>query len=368
MDIADLRDQLSKLDRSLLELVAERQRVVRAIGEIKDRDKVPLRSFTQEKVVLERARREASRVGISADLAADLVRRLIHESLTLQEQRRVEFRGSGSGRRALVIGGSGRMGAWMASFLSSQDFEVEVADPIPPEGGLPHRVRWQDSELDHDFIVVATTLRVSQEILTELASRRPQGVVFDVGSLKTPLRASLERLAAVGVQVASIHPMFGPQTDLLSGRHVILVDLGCQEANDKVRDLFGSTMAKLVEMSLDDHDRVISFVLGLSHALNIAFVTALSASGESIPQLAEISSTTFDEQLALSASVTRENPNLYFEIQHLNAHGRQSLQALREAVEKIESVVESGDEEGFVDLMEKGGLFLASSRSTRGGV
>jgi len=147
---------------------------------------------------------------------------------------------------------------------------------------------------------------------------------------------------------------------------VILVDLGSQDANDRVRELFSSTMAKMVEMSLDDHDRVISFVLGLSHALNIAFVTALSASGESIPQLAEISSTTFDRQLALAASVTRENPNLYFEIQHLNAHGRQSLQALREAVEKIESVVEKGDEEAFVDLMRQGGLFLENSHPGHG--
>jgi len=247
----------------------------------------------------------------------------------------------------------------MARFLSSQDFAVEVADPNPPEEGLPHLVHWQDSELDHDFIVVATTLRVSREILDELARRKPKGVVFDVGSLKTPLRASLERLVEVGVQVTSIHPMFGPETDLLSGRHVILVDLGFQEANDNVRDLFGSTLAEIVEMSLEDHDRLIAYVLGLSHALNIAFVTALAESGEAVPHLARLSSTTFDRQLEVAAAVAHDNPRLYFEIQHLNAYGNESLRSLREAAAKVEKVVQEGDEESFVGLMEQGRRYLA---------
>jgi len=260
------------------------------------------------------------------------------------------------------------MGKWMSQFLSSQEFAVEVADPNPPGNDFLHLTRWQESELDHDFIVVAATLRASQEILAELAKRRPTGVVFDVGSLKTPLRASLVRLVDSGVQVSSIHPMFGPETELLSGRHVILVDVGCREANDRVRELFSSTMAEIVEMDLDDHDRVISFVLGLSHALNIAFVTALAASGESIPHLAELSSTTFDRQLAVSASVTRENPRLYFEIQHLNAHGRQALRALRDAAARIERVVLEGDEASFIGLMEGGRRYLADRQQRRGTV
>jgi len=359
MDIATLRDQLSDIDRRILALVGERQAVVRAIGDIKDRSDKALRSYAQEKVVLERARQEASRVGISGDLAADLLRRLIHESLTLQEQRRVEIRGGGSGRRALVIGGSGRMGAWMARFLLSQNFAVEVADPVAPEDDFPHLARWQDSELDYDFIVVATTLRVSQEILDELATRSPRGVVFDVGSLKAPLRAALETLAESGVQVTSVHPMFGPDTELLSGRHVILVDLGSQEANDKVRELFGSTMAEIVEMPLEDHDRLIAYVLGLSHALNVAFVTALAESGEAVPYLAQLSSTTFDRQLQVAAGVTHDNPHLYFEIQHLNAYGGEPLRSLQEATARVERIVEAGDEEAFVRLMEQGRRYLA---------
>ena len=44
--------------------------------------------------------------------------------------------------------------------------------------------------------------------------------------------------------------------------------------------------------TLDEHDRVIAYILGLSHALNVAFVTAMAESGEAAPRLADMSSTT----------------------------------------------------------------------------
>ena len=83
--------------------------------------------------------------------------------------------------------------------------------------------------------------------------------------------------------------MFGPDTELLSGRHVIFVDLGHAGALESARELFAHTMAEQVVMSLDDHDRLIAYVLGLSHALNIAFFTALAESGEAAPRLARMS-------------------------------------------------------------------------------
>ena len=75
-------------------------------------------------------------------------------------------------------------------------------------------------------IVVAAPLRESNTILQELAQRTLPGVVFDVGSLKGPVRQGLLALAQSGARVTSIHPMFGPDTELLSGRHVIFVDVG----------------------------------------------------------------------------------------------------------------------------------------------
>ena len=225
---------------------------------------------------------------------------LIRASLTHQEQRRVAAGTSGAGKRVLIIGGAGKMGAWFAHFLSSQGFAIEIADPSPAAVAFPRVADWRDNALDHDLIVVATPMKVAGDVLTELAARRPRGVVVDIGSLKSPLRGGLERLVAAGCKVTSIHPMFGPDTRLLSGRHVVFCDVGVPEATRAARALFASTMAEQIEMSVDDHDRLMAYVLGLSHALNLAFFTALAASGELVPRLQRMSSTTFDAQLKVA--------------------------------------------------------------------
>ena len=167
-------------------------------------------------------------------------------------------------------------------------------------------------------------------------------MIFDVGSLKTPLRAGLEALRAAGLRVSSIHPMFGPSTELLSGRHVVFIDLGQGDALERARALFAPTMVEQVVMSLDEHDRLIAYVLGLSHAVNIAFFTALASSGERAPRLVQMSSTTFDAQFDIASAVAEESAELYFEIQRLNEYGAESLDALAQAVDSLRSAVQTG--------------------------
>src|SRR6266404_2484305 len=355
-----LRQRVTDIDRQLVSLVAERKRVSGEVARVKRATGYPTRDYEREREVILGVRTIATELGVSPALAEDLIRLLIRSSLTTQEQASVIARGKGSGRRVLVIGGGGKMGRWFVEFLSSQGFTVEIADPGPVPAGVARVDDWRTTDLKHDYIVLATPLGVTDAILRELALRRPAGVIFDVGSLKSPLRAGLLALKSHGCKVTSVHPMFGPDTELLSGRHVVFVDLGNEAALTAARELFASTMAEQVVMSLDEHDRLIAYVLGLSHALNIAFFTALAESGEAAPKLATLSSTTFDAQLGVAAKVAAENPDLYFEIQTLNDYGTESLAALLYAVERLRSVVRAQDLEGFRALMTRGKGYLAT--------
>lgn len=359
MSLEDLRDELSGVDRQILELIATRQRIVGEIGRHKLTTGRATRDFEREKEVLQTARAYAESLGLDPGLAENVIRSLIQSSLTSQERDRVVAEGRGDGRSALVIGGGGKMGGWFTDFFASQGYDTSIADPRV-EPGPSRFVDWRDAGLDFDIVVIAAPLAVTGRILGELAEERPRGLVFDIGSLKTPLRAGLEALADAGCRVTSVHPMFGPDTKLLSGRHLIFVDVGSPEATTAARELFAATMAEQLDMGLDDHDRLIAFVLGLSHALNIAFFTALAESGEAALKLARLSSTTFDAQLLVADAVAGENPHLYFEIQKLNEYGLESLDALCDSVLHLRQLVADGDEGGFVDVMAKGREYLAA--------
>lgn len=361
MNLDELRNNLSTLDRTLIELIAERQRLVGEIGKNKQITGRATRDFEREKDVLEMARQQAEALSVDPNLAEEVMRSLIRSSLKCQERDRVVSEGRGDGRKVLIIGGAGMMGGWFVDFFASQGFATNVADP-----GVTNSANrfsdWRQAGVDYDVIVVATPLAVSGQILSDLARRKPPGLVFDIGSLKTPLRDGLENLRNAGCKVTSLHPMFGPETELLSGRHLIFVDAGSREATAAAKELFSATMVEELDMDLDDHDRLIAYVLGLSHALNIAFFTALADSGEAAPLLAKLSSTTFDAQLLVSALVAQDNPHLYFEIQSLNKFGLAPLNALCESSDKIRQLVAAGDEAGFVNLMMKGRDYLAMRR------
>jgi len=358
MDLKELRQRLTEVDQHILELIAERQSIVDEVGQFKRSEGRATRDFAREKDVIDGARSRAKSLGLPPDLAEQLMMMLITSSLTKQERARVKAEGRGSGSRALVIGGAGKMGQWFVNFLDSQGYQVVVADPAGAVEGVESVNDWREAGSNFAVTVVAAPLSKTVDILNVMAGSGWQGLVFDVGSLKSPLLDGLHKMAAAGCQVTSVHPMFGPDTELLSDKHVLFLDAGCAEATAAARQLFSATMAQQTEMSLEDHDRLIAYVLGLSHALNIAFFTVLAESGERVPRLANISSTTFDAQLRVATKVARENPRLYFEIQSLNHFGLEPIEGLLAAVEKIAECVRNNDEASFVALMESGRSYL----------
>jgi len=364
-DLQSLREELSRLDVELLEKVARRQEIVAEIGRVKTTAGRGTRDYAREKEVLDLARRTARRVGIDEDIGEEMFRLLIRASLATQEQDKVASFGAGSGKKALVIGGAGQMGQWFVRFLSSQGYDVETCDPVGAVAGFNNYTTLEQISVDHDLIVVATPVAETELVLQQLARLKPPAVIFDISSLKGPLKGGMDALLAAGCRVTSIHPMFGPDTELLSGRNVIFVDLGVPEATAAARELFASTMVDQVEMSLDSHDKAMAYVLGISHAVNIAFFNALAQSGENATGLAKLSSSTFDAQLDVASRVARENPYLYFEVQSLNVHSPRALISLLNAVTQVAGRVLDGDKEGFVELMEQGKAFLAGRPQDR---
>jgi chorismate mutase/prephenate dehydrogenase len=362
-ELDELREQLNDLDAEFVRLVRTRQELVEEIGEVKRQMGRGTRDFSREKVVIDRARSLADQLGVDPDVAAGLFRQLIQASLTVQERDRLERRGGGGGRAVLVIGGAGRMGRWFTEFLDAQGFGVTIADPGGEVAGYETAADWRELDLDRFYmIVVAAPIRATNQVLQDLADHQPTGVVLDISSIKEPVRPGLDALIAAGVSATSVHPMFGPSTELLSGSHVVFIDLGDTDALDAARSLFDDTMANLVDMELEQHDRAMAFVLGLSHALNIVFGDTLATRGPDAARLDEVSSTTFARQVGVASEVLRENPHLYFEIQALNPYAQDLLDALTASVSHLQRAVAEGDEARFVEMMERGRSFLASRR------
>ncbi len=360
-----LRRNLDKIDEQIIRLLAERQMNVDAIGSVKLSTKSPTRDYQREKQVIDNITNCALSNKVDPEIAKQIFSLIIKTSLEKQENQKINTSGYGSRKSALIIGGNGKMGQWFVRFLSNQGFKVDVSDVRSSKnsdrnGDNGNNIDYFQVELNYDYIIVAAPIAASAKILQELATLQPTGIVMDIGSIKSPLKLPLMNLVDAGCKVVSIHPMFGPDIKLLSNKHVVFIDLGDTESVNKVKALFQPTMVEQIDMLLEDHDRLIAYILGLSHVLNIAFMSVLSESGEAAETLSKLSSTTFDAQLSIGKNVVSENPHLYFEIQKLNNYSKSTLNALSDAVQRIVTVVNNDQEQAFVSIMQKAQSYMES--------
>ena len=107
-------------------------------------------------------------------------------------------------------------------------------------------------------------------------------------------------------------------------------------------------------------------MLGLSHLVNIAFASALAESGEAVPLLRRISSSTFNAQLNVAAQVVSENPHLYYEIQQGNTMTGEVVEHFRRVFDSLARAVRVGDEISWTKAMEKANERISAKRQNGG--
>jgi chorismate mutase / prephenate dehydrogenase len=344
-DLENLRERIRGLDLELVEKAAERVLLARRIGESKRRQKRSTVDYAQERAVLERARTAALERGLDPEVAEDLFARLIRASVSAQDEDSLRVAATGVGKRAVLVGGAGRMGRWMGRFLSAQGYWTGALDPAAG----PDEHRWAEEHLlTAELVICATPPSATARLYREWATDPPRGVLVDIASIKGPLLEPIRTLRGAGGRVASIHPMFGPSILLLRDADVVICDTGDPGATQAVEALFLPTTARLVRVPLEEHDRIMADLLSLAHATAIAFALALPETEH------PVRSTTFLALESLAAAVVRESPDVYYEIQADNPFSGLALERLEGAIRRLIAAVTTRDPAAFGSLLAEG--------------
>jgi chorismate mutase/prephenate dehydrogenase len=352
MGLDELREGISRIDAELVRLMAERTGLAKKVGEIKREKHLPIRDEAVEKKVIARYVDAGKEAGLSREVMVSVASALIKEAVEA-ESRVPSGRG---GRRIAVIGGAGKMGVWISDFLRDSGHETIAIDPA-----LDNGFSIEDCA-GCDAVVVSVPIHSVAGVLGQLESIcPPDTLIFDLASLKTPAEAKLREMAG-SRKVCSVHPMFGPSATSMYGRNLIVCDCGNRAAAEEAADLFSDSGGNVRVMGLSEHDSYMSYVLGLTHAVNISLFTVLQRSGYSFEDLRTVSSTTFNKGLDTNMSVASEDPMLYYEIQHMNSHRDEMWSLFAGAVEDLRECSLSGDPAGFVALMDAGREYFYGKR------
>lgn len=349
MELKDIRKEIEDIDYRILELSKRRLELAKMVGAEKVKDNSPVRNIEVENKVIDRYRGFAVENGMNPDCAETICMTLMQESIEAQAALSHE---SASLKHIAIIGGNGKMGHWFSELLTRSGHTVDVIDP-----SLNNGLTIDDCS-KADIVIVSIPISHIGDILKKLDTIcKESTLIFDIASLKSPFIDTLRELGSRR-KVCSIHPMFGPSAGSMYNRNLLICNCGNDDAVSEAVMLLENHGANMHTMNVEEHDVYMSYVLGLSHAVNIAFFTVLERSGISFDDMRSVASTTYSKLMDTNVSVALEDPYLYYEIQHLNASRDRMLNEFNRSVGDVVKAAQSDDPSAFKELMDKGRIYF----------
>ncbi len=353
-----LRKEIKKVDHKILKLIQIRMMLGEKIGKIKKKNGIPLQDWSIERDVIENAMRYAKDIGVDINFTRTIFAKIIEQSRIQQERLHYSVY-SGKKEDILIIGGLGGMGQWFAHFLQNQGHRVAINDlKNPGIYGFKYYRRLENAIKEKSIIIIATPLSIVPDIIEKITRLNCASVVCDIASVKSHIIPKIKKAIRNNIKITSIHPMFGPSCHTLNDKIVCMCDCGSPEANNKILNLFKDTAARIIKLPFDEHDKLISYVLGLSHLVNILFVKMLMDGDYSFKNLNNIASTTFNAQMATARGVIKENPELYYEIQALNPYNTALFNNLKMSLSALVDMIRTGNRNAFIDVFQKANRWL----------
>lgn len=201
-ELTALRDQIDEVDKALLDLLARRLELVAEVGEVKSRFGLPIYVPEREASMLASRRAEAEALGVPPDLIEDVLRRVMRESYSSENDKGFKTL-CPSLRPVVIVGGGGQMGRLFEKMLTLSGYQVRILEQHDWD-------RAQEIVADAGMVIVSVPIHLTESVIGKLPPLPVDCILVDLASVKNgPLQAML---AAHDGPVLGLHPMFGPDS------------------------------------------------------------------------------------------------------------------------------------------------------------
>ncbi|MFH0846603.1 MAG: prephenate dehydrogenase, partial [Chloroflexota bacterium] len=222
-----------------------------------------------------------------------------------------------------IIGGGGKMGRWFSRQFLSEEHEVTVSDTnqeslsyYQRESGVQIAPGNTEAVKGAKVILLSVPIDRFEAVVKEIsASVHPEQVVLDVTSVKVAPVEAMHRYLRTPL-ILGTHPVFGPGAVSFSGHSFVLTPTNETEKAlaEKVKTYLEARGAGVSLMTPEEHDRLMSVVLGLAHFIAIVSAETLVGFG-GLEKLKAVGGVTYKALLTLIESVISEDPSLYASLQ-----------------------------------------------------
>ncbi|RKT87420.1 prephenate dehydrogenase [Saccharopolyspora antimicrobica] len=264
-------------------------------------------------------------------------------------------------RPRVAVIGYGNVGRLFGDLLAKAAWHVTAIDPhSPPEpspaGGVPDlRVQadigrptpeLRQALSDIDVVIVAVPERAALAAVDVI----DECVAHDVTIVETLSRKARFLQAAEDVlaprPLVSLNPLFHPSLGWVGNTVTASVVRGGSNV-DRLLHLIGEAGAQVHHLSPGEHDRCVTVVQAVAHAVILGFATTLPRLGLPPADVIACSPPPARALLALAARVLTANPETYWDIQNSGEPGATARTALRDSVDELDNQVLTGDDTAF---------------------
>ena len=234
-----------------------------------------------------------------------------------------------------IIGGTGSMGRWFDTFFTESGHNVLIS-------GRKTEITTKNIIDTCDVVIISTPLEAAVRIAEEAGPLlTDQQLLMDFCSLKERIvskMAESTRAAVIGT-----HPMFGPFTESISGRNVVICPVNDSHWVRWLEDLLKNNGAEVTRMDPVDHDRHMAVVQGLTHLLTICMGKTLQKLGITPEKVSSCSTPIFKLNMDLLGRLFSQDLGLYANLIGKNDYMKDALAIFNSALREGEDCLVQGN-------------------------
>jgi chorismate mutase/prephenate dehydrogenase len=335
--LAGLRDRIDDVDSQLIQLLKLRNELTSKVGEVKSQTGMPIYVPTRESEMIAARREQASSIGLSPDLAEDVLRRIIRDSYRSQH---TNYRCINPNiTKVVIIGGKGALGRVFVTLFEQSDYTVSTLE----------KDDWAKSEeifTGADLVLVAVPIKLTVSVIERLGNLSKQCILADITSVKNePLKAMLN---VHGGPVLGLHPMFGPDSPGMIKQVVVVCHGRESDKYEWLLEQMRTWGAVLHESSSKEHDSAMAFIQVMRHFSTFVYGQHLKEEDPNLASLLMFSSPIYRLELAMVGRLFAQSPALYADIIFNNAESLALLKRFHARFGEALQLVEQVDKASFV--------------------
>lgn len=333
-----LRDKIDVVDKQLIDLLVQRLALVAEVGEVKSEHGLPIYAPEREVAMLAKRRSEAESNGVPADLIEDILRRVMRESYSSENDSGFKTVKPDLGD-IVVIGGRGAFGRVFVKMFELSGYSVKVMG----------RLDWERSTeffANAGLVVVSVPINQTSAIIERLSDLPANCILADVTSVKDrPLEAMLK---AHQGPVVGLHPMFGPDVPSLAKQVIVHTTGRGAEQFQWLLEQMEIWGARLYEVSAKRHDEAMTLIQSLRHFTSFAYGAHLEQEEADLELLLNLSSPIYRLELAMVGRLFAQSPELYADIIMASDQSIEMIKRYHHRFGELIKLLDNHDREQFI--------------------